>query len=419
MDKIIKNLKGLKGVEPDFEWSVRTKKYLLSQINTVKEKENFSDKLRVFTLRLERKFIPSPVKIVATLLVFMLAGGTTLAAKAAIPGNPLYPLKTRIEKVELVFVTSSKKEAKVHLRHAKNRVFEVEQLAKQGSSESEEQINQVVINLKNNITAAQNYLESAENEGEDIEKVVEVAVQVNEGAGVASQVLNQTVTNITSEETKKKVNEAAEATDTIQESTTNLIVDKKATGEVSDEVVTNEKVKEIVIKNLNRIEGKNNIVKEKVSQVVQEKVNEAIKQKQEGEVITSNDLNEEEVEKMITKPEEAGLILEEARKLVEEDSLSEAMDKAKTSQDITKDTEKVLEKIDEILAGQEEAITEENNEENIINPSLENFTTTTILEIEPIIELGGINNEEDPYINGDTEEEPVIENTPILTGLEE
>jgi len=407
MDRtVLKNLKELKKVEPDFEWSIKTKRYLLSQIKTaeISEATKFSDKLRIITLRLERKFIPSPVKMVAILMVFLMAGGTTLAAKAAIPGNPFYPIKTKIEKVELILVTSSKKEAKVHLKHAKNRIFEVEQLVKKDDSKKEENISKTVKSLQKDITAAQNSLEIAEKEKETSNNLVSVAIQLNQGTEEVLEVLNQTAQNVVSEETKQAVSEVAEVTDAVQDNATNLIVDKKEKGEVSDEVVTDDQVKEIVVKNITKIENQLKIVEEKVNQINQDQNAEQ----------TIDPKNVEEISKKLG---EAKLVLEEAKKLVEETSLSQVLEKVQESKEITKQTQKDIIKTEEEISKvqEEQQKPVENQQEiEIINPdnSTTSVVTSTALIQKPLIELGGVNNEQDPYLLEELNEEPAIEKTP-------
>lgn len=412
MKNYIKNLKNLREIGPSIEWTARTKNLLLNHPTLADHPASFDifSQLQIFIYRVERKLIPSPVKIIATLLVLSLAGGTTLAAKAAIPGNPLYPVKTQIEKVELVLTTSSKKEAQVHLKHAKNRIFEVEQLTKIDQPAKDVQINKTVKNLEKSITAAQSSLESAEQEESNIETVVTVAVQINDGAMQANQMLNQTAVTVNSDAIKQTVSEATSATEMVLDNTTNLVIDKKENGEISEAVVSTEKVKEMVTNNINIIENKNKIVEEKVNQIETEKVNEAIT----NPAVTNNqNLNKEEVRAVADKPEEAKLVLEEARKLVNETALSQAMEKAKESKEITMETEKVLEKIDKVI--KEQANLESDQAIKNLPPISNNSTSTpssTGLMIKPFIELGGINNEADPL--GKLEEEPVIEKTPVL-----
>jgi len=415
MKILLKNLKNLRQLEPRLEWAMRTKSFLMSKIEE-KETGNFVERFHIFILRLERKLIPSPVKIIATLLVLSLASGTTLAAKAAIPGNPLYPVKTQIEKVELVLATTPKAEAVVHLNHAKNRIFEVEQLNKKDPMIMADQINNTVKNLKKDITASQNSLEIAEKDENNVEAVVAVAVQLNQGAVQASQVLNQTVTNVSSEEIKQTVSEAVETTEAVQDNTTSLIVDKKVNGLVSDRTVTTDQVKEIVVNNINTIENKIKSVEEKVNQIESVKVNEAINQ-QEG--IVDTDLKKEDVVEIINKKEEARQVLEEAKKLVNETALSEALVKAKESKEIAQETQRVLNKIDKVIQeASNQNQTSGTEIDNKLIPGQIYSTTTassTVLEVSPIIELGGINNEEEPVIDKPAGSEPLIETTPPTT----
>lgn len=414
MKNFINNLKELKKIEPNVDWTIKTRNLLMSDPALADSRKiTLAEHLHIFILRLERRIIPSPVKVMATLLVFLLATGTTLAAKAAIPGNPLYPIKTQIEKVELVLVTTSHAEAVVHLKHAKNRIYEVEQLAKKDYLTKEIEINKVVKNLKKDITAAQNSLEVADKEDDNVGAVVAAAVQINEGAIQASQALNQAASQVNSEETLQTVNEVVEVTENVQNNTTGLIVDKKVSGQVDDDIVTTEQVKQIVVNNINTIEDKIKTVEEKVSQIEPITIAEAINQVSDTKL---DALREQDVTDVINKKEEAKQVLEEARKLVNETSLSEAVAKTQESKELTMETEKVLNKIDQVYKDQQTMV--DTGQKNIIKPYQNNSTTTastTGLILEQIIEFGGINNEPETGLPEDsTDDEAIIEKTPTI-----
>lgn len=76
----------------------------------------------------QKKYMPAFLMILA-----MLAGGTTAAAKGAIPGDLLYPVKIHAtEEVQSWFSVGDKSTALTAVEHAQNRLAEAEQLAADG-----------------------------------------------------------------------------------------------------------------------------------------------------------------------------------------------------------------------------------------------------------------------------------------------
>lgn len=80
----------------------------------------------VFALRLH------PVAL-GLILALSLGAGSSYAAESALPGDPLYVVKTQInERVESALAVSPAAKAKVALAHTENRLMEAEQLASEG-----------------------------------------------------------------------------------------------------------------------------------------------------------------------------------------------------------------------------------------------------------------------------------------------
>ncbi|MCS6845853.1 MAG: DUF5667 domain-containing protein [Caldilineales bacterium] len=80
-------------------------------------------------LRRSPALVTAAIVIVVVLLV---TGGTTYASYAALPGTPLYPVKTTIERVQLALQDDWAEQAELHLRFAERRLQEAAQLAERG-----------------------------------------------------------------------------------------------------------------------------------------------------------------------------------------------------------------------------------------------------------------------------------------------
>ena len=92
------------------------------------------DKLKLFRLSLgQRAVLTSVLLAVALLLLFSGgAGVTALAARSALPGDALYPVKTSLEDTRVTLTNSSARQVDLQLEFAQRRLNEIEALIAQG-----------------------------------------------------------------------------------------------------------------------------------------------------------------------------------------------------------------------------------------------------------------------------------------------
>ncbi len=77
--------------------------------------------------------LTSVLLAVALLLLFSGgAGVTALAARSALPGDALYPVKTSLEDTRVTFTNSSARQVDLQLEYAQRRLNEIEALIAQG-----------------------------------------------------------------------------------------------------------------------------------------------------------------------------------------------------------------------------------------------------------------------------------------------
>ncbi len=116
------------------------------------------------------KFALTTLFVIATLFVFLFGGTglTVFAAQSALPGDALYPVKTRLEQTRLSLTSEDDRIAQLHLSLAQKRLDEVKGLINEGrydqvgktSAEFERQIQLAVEALKS--LANQNPARAAE-----------------------------------------------------------------------------------------------------------------------------------------------------------------------------------------------------------------------------------------------------------------
>ena len=82
------------------------------------------------------RFVPRwAIAVCAVLLVFVLGGGTVLAADGSMPGNPLYAVKLATENLSIKLAGSEEKKVELYATFADRRVMEMTQLVEDGKTQ--------------------------------------------------------------------------------------------------------------------------------------------------------------------------------------------------------------------------------------------------------------------------------------------
>jgi hypothetical protein len=110
--------------------------------------------------------------LAAILLILLLAGsGTVMASSDSLPGQPLYPVKTTMEKVQLKLTPSDLDKAKLHAKFAERRVEEMVAMEKSKKDQKVEKLAQRAKQELNHMAILAERLKTRKNGGRDVERL--------------------------------------------------------------------------------------------------------------------------------------------------------------------------------------------------------------------------------------------------------
>lgn len=196
----LSQLKNNPHLQADKQWLRISKAELLSEIaarQQIMQMDHLtlSQRLNLFSLRLTRRLVPSTLSLVALFVLFSFGFSTTFIAQAAVPGDILYPVKITIEKAELALATNPVSETEISLRHANNRLKELEVLASKDLNDDQRNvaISEVVRRLERNIVSADSSLKIAQSSAspENKDKTAVVARSLSRRASAAAKALEE------------------------------------------------------------------------------------------------------------------------------------------------------------------------------------------------------------------------------------
>lgn len=179
-------------VSADLGWKNQTQAELLSQLNIqdapqlnkiLLARHVFSSFLRDYAALLSKKTMAAAV----ILLVLIVGPGlaTVSAARASLPGDMLYPVKRKLENVQISLTFAPKNKAKAEMILVANRLHELYRITIEQSpgDEREGKIDIVLDELKKNTSGVQISLAAVQAEsGAQDEDVVELAKNLEEQA---------------------------------------------------------------------------------------------------------------------------------------------------------------------------------------------------------------------------------------------
>ena len=110
--------------------------------------------------------------LAAILLILLLAGsGTVMASSDSLPGQPLYPVKTTMEKVQLKLTPSDLDKAKLHAKFAERRVEEMVAMEKRKKAQEVEKLAQRAKQELNHMAILAESLKARKNGEGDVERL--------------------------------------------------------------------------------------------------------------------------------------------------------------------------------------------------------------------------------------------------------
>ncbi|MDP2648246.1 MAG: DUF5667 domain-containing protein [Candidatus Yanofskybacteria bacterium] len=118
-------------------------------------------------------FIPLIPAIIISLVA---VGGTAVASQNALPGNPLYGIKTVAEKIQVAITPGNHNKAEVYMEIAGEKLGEIEKLQTRGALT--DRITEVTERLQENQNKALEHADQAKASGKDVGELI-VMLQSN------------------------------------------------------------------------------------------------------------------------------------------------------------------------------------------------------------------------------------------------
>jgi hypothetical protein len=449
LDRKISQIKKLSELTPDKDWENKTKHEILAEIsgqNRLRQAEKLTSNER-FDLSMMNFFnhlVPSLSKVIAGFLIIFMGTGVSFVAQASVPGEPLWPIKRSIEKVQLSFTISSVKETEVHMKHASERLEEIDKIISDSNEnpveieDKQAAIKKAVTHLEQDITAVDAALKVVQQEKEPLE-IVELAKKVTDATKEAVDILEQQAIDVDDEELSEVLDSVKEVNAEVKKSAVNIAlevhqdimaVDGPVEPVITDnsdldidtstpdtigvveetttvvdqeelEAVTNV-IKEILASELDEVLEEVQDLNEKVGATDQEEISKLQEENTEA-VVDEASIEEEislgDIDSIKGNPEEGDNVLEEARALLADGFLKNAFYKISLVKEKYARADVIMEQIQEAIDNNNlidaniidqvdievlpEVIDETNTEEVDTEAS---FTDEAIAEEEPAIE---------------------------------
>jgi len=207
LERKISQLKELPELQPDKKWKATTKFEVLGEISSQNRlmkalQLSNTEKADLFMMKVLRRLVPSATKVIAGFLVIFLGTGLGFVAQASVPGEPLWPIKRTIEQAELTFTLSSVRETEVHVKHVGERVKEIGKIINEKSSQSSEvkerALKKAVVHLEKDVKSVDTSLKVVREDKKPIE-VVELAKKVKEATDITKSKVETIKTNADSD----------------------------------------------------------------------------------------------------------------------------------------------------------------------------------------------------------------------------
>ncbi|MBT6691303.1 hypothetical protein HOB10_03155 [Candidatus Parcubacteria bacterium] len=406
LKKQFSKLRKSEDLQPDEAWKNQTKYELLSEISSQNrlmqaQKLTTSEKVDMLAMNFFNKVAPSFSKMVAGFLIVIMGSGVNMAAQASVPGQALWPVKRSIERAELTLTFSPVKETEIHIKHVNKRLDEIGKILESTENEieptettkKERAIKQAVSHLEQDIKSADNSLKVVKEEKTPLE-VVELAKKVTDATKEAVEDLEEKAVDLEDMAIEEVLDDAKVTQQEVNDAAVSLAL------EVHEEVVAAIEANKVVAENIDITtttvpeileiedvvaEAEANAVKAVVAEMIAveimetgveiEDINVKAGDAADAEAVEINlEGNEEtieDIEDVKKTSEESGVVLDEAKVLLEEGSLKDALEKVSESKEINEKNEVTLEQIEE----QNEQVVNE-GVETPVDEDLDNTTSS-------------------------------------------
>ncbi len=368
LERKFSQLKNAPEFSLDNNWEKTTKHNLLSELHAQNrlmkiQKLTTGEKMDLLVMSFMRRLVPSTAKIVAAFLIVMMGAGTSLAAQAAVPGEPLWPVKRSIEKAEITLAMNPVKEAEIHIKHINNRLSEIDKIVGSAKNEvspdkvakKEKAIKQVVRHLEKDVAAVDSTLKIVKEEKKPME-TVNLVKKVKDVAKETKQKANS-LANEVPKEKSEVIGEALTSVAAINNAVTETVVNIAV--ELHQEAVAQEAQAETTAENSpapvdEATKTELEAVKTAAVEILNDEINQISSEIQESKdkVVTSETVDaapseqtKQEISEVKGKTEQAESVLGEAKALLDGGSIKDAADKVLVSKEINKQAEAGLQQL--------------------------------------------------------------------------
>ena len=448
LEKKLFQLGKSKNFQPDNDWEKATKHELLLEIHAQNrlhkaQQLTTAERFDLIMMRFTRRLMPSMTKAIVAVLIVTMGSGTAFAAQSSIPGEVLWPIKRSIEKAELTITFNPIKETEVHIKHINKRLVEIDKILKTSQdnktvksekiAKKEKSIKQVVSHLEKDIAAVDTSLKIVKEEKEPLE-IVELAKKVTKVTKDADIALKENVKVSKDKIINDALNDVKKSNKKVKDSAVNLALEVhekiavEATQEVTAEVSAEEQadiveeaaavavvVTEMIANEISQLSDDIDQTQVKVDVIGQDKLNAELKTES---IEKGVEPILEKIGEVKEQPQEAGVVLDEAKILLGNGSLKDALDKVTESKEINDKTGVVLEMLDTAAKATIKANAEDNVDDVENNVDIENINDDAN-PVEQIININAETGEQELITDVETaviesdEDEAIIEESDL------
>lgn len=189
MQHVIDNLKQLRQMRMSTEAQQRQRSFLLSRLSGVA-----TEPVSVWRVAMNHPLVFKPLAYVAAVLLLLISGSsyTMLAAGNSLPGNPFYPVKLQLEKLQVTLTADEVARTKMQIEFADRRLQELSQVTDTVASpvEKQEQVAKAVRHFNDSLQDVKSSFSKVSSADEQSgEQLVNIAQLVNDKTKVYEDTL--------------------------------------------------------------------------------------------------------------------------------------------------------------------------------------------------------------------------------------
>lgn len=339
--QIVAQLKKIKSLEPIGKarenWVASNREILMHQINPqgkTSEKDFSGYYWEFIYSNLQQKVLRPALMAVLVFGAYFGYSATSMAAKASLPGEALYPIKVLGENLALATTISDEAKVKLKMDFVSRRGDELQQLARQpeNTQGKTENISQTVKKITQDVGEVKDKLDKMSSQASDTSSIINTAKTIDEKTLKVEKDIVDAHAALTTEvkkEVAKEVKEAIVKTEEVGTKALTVIVDKADKSEVKNSVTDKDITDRVSerIKNaeasVQAIAGEAKKISSSTPTIVLEKV---VTSSTNGST-TSTTIKEAVKEVTETKPTLAQETIDQAKNLLESKDFSGALQK--------------------------------------------------------------------------------------------